>query len=181
MQVLNGTLHLGLSTVLGVACLLASARALAESPGVVLEGKDGPGKGKHIVFVIGDEEYRGEEGMPQLSKILARHHGFKCTLLFATNKETGEIDPMTLDNIPGLEALETADLMVMFLRFRELPDQQMKRIVDYTNSGKPIIALRGGARDLIEQFGIRDMMISISHCRSHATAYAMAMGEPREE
>ncbi len=142
MQVLNGALHLGLSTVLGVTCLLASARALADSPGVVLEGKDGPGNGKHVVFVIGDEEYRGEEAMPQLAKILARHHGFKCTLLFATNKETGEIDPMTLDNIPGLETLESADLMVMFLRFRELPDGQMKRIVDYTNAGKPIIALR---------------------------------------
>ena len=43
---------------------------------------------------------------------------------------------------PGLEALDTADLMVMFLRFRELPDADMKRILDYTNSGKPIVALR---------------------------------------
>jgi hypothetical protein len=32
--------------------------------------------------------------------------------------------------------------MVMFLRFRELPDDQMKRILDYTNSGKPIVGLR---------------------------------------
>jgi len=94
------------------------------------------------VFLIGDEEYRSEDSMPQLAKILAVHQGFKCTVLFAINKQTGEIDPKTLDNIPGLEALETADLMVMFLRFRELPDDQMKRIIDYTNSGKPIIGLR---------------------------------------
>jgi type 1 glutamine amidotransferase len=107
-----------------------------------MEGRDGPGKGKHIVFLVGDEEYRSEDSMPQLAKILAVHHGFKCTVLFAINKETGEIDPKTLDNIPGLEALKTADMMVMFLRFRELPDEQMKLIIDYTNSGKPIMGLR---------------------------------------
>ena len=124
----------------GLICLL-SGRAKAE-PGVVFEGKEGPGKGKHIVFLAGDEEYRSEDSMPQLAKILAVRHGFKCTMLFAVNKETGEIDPETLDNIPGLEALDTADLMVMFLRFRELPDEQMKHIIDYTNSGKPIVGLR---------------------------------------
>jgi hypothetical protein len=124
----------------GLVCLLSGV-AKAE-PGVVFEGKEGPGKGKHIVFLAGDEEYRSEDSMPQLARILAMRHGFKCTVLFAINKETGEIDPQTLDNIPGLEALDTADLMVMFLRFRELPDEQMKHIIDYTNSGKPIVGLR---------------------------------------
>jgi hypothetical protein len=114
----------------------------AQDPWVVLEGKEGPGKGKHIVLVAGDDEYRSEELIPQLAKILAAHHGFKCTVLFAINKQTGEIDPATQDNIPGLEALQSADLMVLFLRFRELPDEQMKRIIDYTDSGKPIMALR---------------------------------------
>jgi len=126
--------------IAALICLFGE-RVKAE-PWVVLEGKEGPGKGKHIVFLVGDEEYRSEDSMPQLAKILAVHHGFKCTVLFAINKETGEIDPKTLDNIPGLEALKTADLMVMFLRFRELPDEQMKLIVDYTNSGKPIVGLR---------------------------------------
>jgi len=129
--------------VLTIAVLICTmgGRIMAE-PWVVFEGKDGPGKGKHIVFLVGDEEYRSEDSMPQLAKILAVHNGFKCTVLFAINKETGEIDPQTLDNIPGLEALETADLVVMFLRFRELPDEQMKHIIDYTNSGKPIVGLR---------------------------------------
>ena len=128
-------------TLLGLACLSAG-RLKADAPGVVYQGKDGPGKGKHIVFVTGDEEYRSEESMPLLAKILAVHHGFKCTVLFAINKETGLIDPLTSDNIPGLELLEEADMMVLFLRFRELPDEQMKCIIDYTNSGKPIMALR---------------------------------------
>jgi len=124
-----------------VTCLL-SGRAHAEDQWIVYDGFDGPGNGRHIVFVTGDDEYRSEESMPPLAKIMAKHHGFKCTVLFAINKETGEIDPGTLDNIPGLEALETADLMVLFLRFRELPDEQMKRIIEYTDSGRPIMGLR---------------------------------------
>ena len=121
---------------------LAVQEACAEDQWVIYDGFDGPGNGKHIVLISGDEEYRSEEAMPLLGKILAKHHGFKCTVLFAINKEAGEIDPDTVDNIPGLEALETADLMMIFTRMRELPDEQMKYIIDYTNSGKPIIGLR---------------------------------------
>ena len=109
---------------------------------VVFEGGDGPGKGKHIVFVTGDEEYRSEESMPQLAKIAASRLGFKCTVLFAINKKDGTIDPMTLDNIPGLEILEDADAMVMFVRFRQLPPEQMNHILNYINSGKPMISIR---------------------------------------
>ena len=121
---------------------LSGNSAIAEDPWTVLEGKDGAGKGKHIVLLAGDDEYRSEDLIPQLAKILAMHHGFKCTVLFAINKQTGAIDPSTLDNIPGLEALKDADLMILFFRWRELPDDQMKLIMDYTNSGKPIIGLR---------------------------------------
>lgn len=109
---------------------------------VVYQGSEGAGKGKHIVFVSGDEEYRSEEGLPMMAKILAERHGFKCTVLFALDPKTNTIDPDNQTNIPGLEQLKTADLMFMFLRFRELPDEQMKHIIDYTNSGKPIVALR---------------------------------------
>ena len=129
-------------SALAIIVAISGTTAAAEPPWAVYEGVAGPGQGKHIVFVTGDEEYRSEESMPMLAKILAVHHGFKCTVLFAINKETGQIDPLTLDNIPGLETLDTADLMVLFVRFRELPDEQMKHIMDYTNSGRPIVALR---------------------------------------
>ena len=115
------------------ACATAADR-------VVYEGKEGPGK--HIVFVTGDEEYRSEEGMPMLAKILAVRHGFKCTLLFAINPADGTIDPNNQTNIPGLHLLRDADMMVLFARFREPPDDQMKHIVEFVNSGKPILALR---------------------------------------
>ena len=121
---------------------LAGDMVAADERWIQFEGTAGSGQGKHIVFVTGDEEYRSEESMPMLAKILAVHHGFKCTVLFAIDEQTGEINPLLVDNIPGLEALKDADLMVLFTRFRELPDEQMKHIIDYTNSGKPIVALR---------------------------------------
>src|ERR1039457_2409699 len=84
--------------------------------GVVYEGQQGPGKGKQIVFLAGDEEYRSEEALPMLAKILAVRHGFKCTVLFPINPADGTIDPLTLTNMPGLAALDSADLCVMGLR-----------------------------------------------------------------
>lgn len=132
-----------------LACLLAllpcsetSAQGDGVEEWVVYEGRDGPGEGKHIVFVSGDEEYRSEEALPMLAKILAVRHGFTCTVLFAVDPETGEIDPELQTNIPGLHLLETADMMVLFTRFRELPDDQMRYVVEFTNSGRPIMGLR---------------------------------------
>src|SRR6202050_2147119 len=98
--------------------------------------------GKNIVLIAGDQEYRSEESIPALAKILETRHGFHCTVLYSINRQTGAIDPSTIDSIPGLEALRKADLMVLFTRFLELPDDQMKEIVDYTNSGRPIVGLR---------------------------------------
>jgi hypothetical protein len=123
------------SAVLGVS-------AMADQPWLVFEGGTGPGRGKHIVFVSGDEEYRSEEGLPQLAKILAKRHGFKCTVLFSIDPNDGTIDPNRHDNTPGIEALPTADLMVILTRFRELPDQQMRFVVDYVESGRPVVGLR---------------------------------------
>src|SRR6476646_12110215 len=102
-----------------------AARAADDPKWLVFEGKEGPGKGKQIVLISGDEEYRSEESLPQLAKILAKHHGFKCTVLFSIDPKDGTINPNVNNNIPGLEALQTADLMIIFTRFRNLPDEQM--------------------------------------------------------
>lgn len=106
------------------------------------EGKEGPGKGKHIVLVAGDDEYRSEESMPMLGKILAHRFGFKTTVLFPIDPETGNVVPNYQNNIPGLENLATADLMIMLIRFRELPDGQTAYIENFLKAGKPIIGLR---------------------------------------
>jgi hypothetical protein len=132
----------GLSAVLPALFFFASPLNAA---GVTYEGKAGPGHGKHIFFIAGDDgEYHSEEALPQLAKILAFHHGFKCTVLFSVNPEDGTINPHQGRNIPGLEDLHKADLLVLFMRWRDLPDDQMKYLVDYFNSGRPIIAIRTG-------------------------------------
>ena len=87
------------AALLAVATLLVQS-ALAKD-WVVYAGQEGPGKGKHIVFLAGDEEYRSEEGLPALAKILAARHGFKCTVVFSINQE-GEIDPNTKNHQPGI-------------------------------------------------------------------------------
>lgn len=110
-----------------------------DKPWVVLAGQEGPGKGKHIVLISGDQEYRSEETIPQLAKILARH-GFKCTVLFTVDQD-GTINP-NVNNVPGLESLKSADLMVIFTRFLNLPDEQMQHIADYLAAGKPVVGLR---------------------------------------
>src|ERR1051326_1053389 len=102
----------------------------------------GARRGKRIVFVVGDQEYRSEESMPALARILAERHGFDCKVLLPISRTTGQVDPTTTDNIPSLEALRHADLMILFTRWLELPDEQMKEIIDYTNSGRPILAIR---------------------------------------
>ncbi|MDH5382898.1 MAG: ThuA domain-containing protein [Cyclobacteriaceae bacterium] len=96
-----------------------------------------------IVLISGDEEYRSEETLPQLAKILAEHHGFNCTVLFAQDPaKPGVVNPNYANSIPGLEALESADLMIIATRFRALPDSQMVKIDNYLKSGRPVIGLR---------------------------------------
>ena len=122
--------------------MLAARPLRADDPWLEVAGAAGPGQGKHVVLVSGDEEYRSEEALTQLAKLLATHHGFTCTVLYAIDPKTGEISPNTGTNIPGLEALAKADLMVIATRFRNLPDEQMKHIDDYLRAGKPVIGMR---------------------------------------
>ena len=124
-----------------LACAVLSV-AFAADDRLTLPGKSGPGKGKRIVLVSGDEEYRSEQALPQLARILAERHGFDCVVLFAIDPKDGAINPNYTANIPGLEMLDSADLLILFTRFRDLPDGQMKHVVEYVDSGRPIVALR---------------------------------------
>lgn len=100
-----------------------------------------PGNGRRVVMLAGDEEYRSEESMPMLARMFARH-GFETIVLFSQDPETGEIDPENSSNIPGMHLIDDADLVIVNLRFRELPDQAMKHLVDHVDAGKPVSGLR---------------------------------------
>lgn len=132
-------LHPLLCVALATIGLTASA-ALAEP--LVFKGGEGPGKGKKIVLISGDEEYRSEEAIPMLGKILSQRHGFTCTVLFSLDPKKGYIDPNNQANLPGMEALDNADLMIVATRFRTPSEKQMKSFDAYLAAGKPVIGLR---------------------------------------
>jgi hypothetical protein len=102
---------------------------------------DGPGAGKHVVLLAGDEEYRSEEALPMLGKILSTHHGFRCTVVFSVDQD-GTINPNRGDSCAKPEALDSADVIVMSLRFRKWPDAAMKHLDDAILRGVPVIGLR---------------------------------------
>lgn len=107
---------------------------------VVYKGDKGPGVGKNIVFIATDHEYRGEESLPALARILAKTYGFNCTVVYALDS-AGNIFPGG-SNIKGLDVLDKADLLVMFMRFAHFPDAEMQHIDDYVKRGGPIVAFR---------------------------------------
>jgi hypothetical protein len=126
--------------LLVLACWSAATAARADD-WVVYEGKAGPGKGKHVVFLTGDEEYRSEEGLPMLARILSQRHGFKCTVLFAVGPD-GTISPNVQNSLPGAAALDSADAVVLLLRYRNWPDDALKYFDAAVKRGVPLIGLR---------------------------------------
>ncbi|MEX0614194.1 MAG: PVC-type heme-binding CxxCH protein, partial [Pirellulales bacterium] len=131
------------SVLLPALCALVTVKAAGEATQwVEYSAAEGAGQGKQIVFLSGDEEYRSEESLPMLAKILSQRHGFHCTVLFAVDPQTGQIDPNNRESLPGAEALDTADAIVMLVRLRNWPEDVMTRFLNACEAGKPIIALR---------------------------------------
>jgi len=98
---------------------------------------------KHIVLIAGDEEYRTEESMPMLAKILSQHHAFNCTVLFSFGPDGADyIDPNNQQGLRGLESLADADLMIIGTRFRRPSAEQARHITGFLNAGKPVIGIR---------------------------------------
>ncbi len=122
---------------LTLGCLPANAAEWLSLP-----AKPGTSNGKKIVLISGDEEYRSEESCPMLAKILSQKHGFDCVVLFAINPDGGYIDPNFQKNIPGTAALDSADLMIIGTRFRQLPDDQIAKFAAFLDAGKPVIGFR---------------------------------------
>jgi len=130
--------------LLSFTCLLAPIFSVFGGHHEILDlpGKKGPGKGKTIVLVSGDEEYRTEESMPMLAKILSQKHGFDCKVLFAWDSAGKHIDPNNQAGVRGWEHLKSADLMLIGTRFRKPNVEQAKHVTEFLNAGKPIIGIR---------------------------------------
>jgi hypothetical protein len=113
----------------------------AADTSITYPAKEGPGKGRQVVFLTGDEEYRSEEALPMLAKILSQRHGFRSTVLFSVDPD-GTINPKNTQSLSNPEALDTADAVVMMLRFRAWPAETMARFDKRLRAGTPVVALR---------------------------------------
>lgn len=126
MLTVNNTLTCLLMGILLIGC--------SSSPGT--NSGDKEKQNPLVVFVTGDHEYSSEATMPLLAAELEKNYNIRTVVLKSSPDQNSE------ENIPGLEALEEADLAVFFLRWRRLPADQLKYIDDYLKSGKPVMGFR---------------------------------------
>jgi type 1 glutamine amidotransferase len=127
--------------VMVAAGVTASGFAFQDNPHLVrYQGTEGPGLGKHIVLIAGDHEYRSEEILPAMGRLLAKRFGFTCSVFF-TLDDLGFIKPGSSD-MAGLKALATADLLILGLRFQDFPTEEMRHIVNYLDRGGPVLGIR---------------------------------------
>jgi len=138
---LNHARHLRIVRPLAVFCATAQLAVAAEPDWITYQPKSGPGGGRHVVLLAGDEEYRSEEALPMLGKILSQRHGFKCTVLFSVDSD-GTINPKRGESLSHPEALDSAEAIVMSLRFRHWNDATMRKFDAAMKRGVPLIALR---------------------------------------
>ncbi len=123
-------------------CFSLCGPAAAEDR-LVMEPPAGAGDAKHVVLIAGDEEYRTEETMPMLAKLLSQKHGFRCTVLFSFGPDGADyIDPNNQQGLRGMEALDDADLLIIGTRFRQPSPEQAAHLTKFLNAGKPVIGIR---------------------------------------
>ena len=124
---------------LGVyACGMAFSQAQQDH--LVFEAK-GESNGKHVVLLSGDEEYRSEESMPMMAQLLSKQ-GFKCTVLFSMDKDNKFVDPANQKSLSHPVALDSADAIVMCIRFRNWGDEAFEKFNAALERGVPMVALR---------------------------------------
>ena len=129
------------AALLLAAPLLLAAEAFTSGPGWLdFPGGKGPGAGKTVVLLAGDEEYRSEESMPMLARILAERHGFHTVVLFS--HDDGVINPNNQASLGKPEALDGADALVLGLRFRKWNEAALAKFDAAVKRGVPIVATR---------------------------------------
>jgi type 1 glutamine amidotransferase len=177
------SLHLLLCGLAPLAFCLPQATATETS--LVFEAVGTAGQGKHIVLIAGDEEYRSEESLPMLAKILSQRHGFKCTVLFSA-AEDGTITPNDGTSLTNPEAIDKADLFITSLRFRTWPEESLARFEKAMDSGKPIIGLRTSThaftKNRLDGFGKKVLGEKwVSHWGKHKSEATRGIIEPGAE
>ena len=118
-----------------------SAEKVSSHPDYLVFHPQGEANGKHIVLIAGDEEYRSEEAMPMMGEVLARQ-GFKCTVLFSLADDGKTVDPNKQTSLSNPQALDSADMVFLNIRFRNWPDDTMDKFQAAMERGAAVMALR---------------------------------------
>ncbi len=126
------------------AAFLAWALVPAALPAWGQETGPTEGARPHVVFVVGENEYKSERTMEEIGRALTEGHGMRTTFLHDRRIED-DWTPQAgrrMNDLPDLDILAEADLAVFFIRFRTLPPEQVERIGDYLARGKPVVGFR---------------------------------------
>lgn len=92
----------------------------------------GDHKQPHVVLISAEQEYGAKETLADFARADLEKRGFRCTL----------INSDSTTDIPGLDALNDADLLVLYMRRRELPAEQLAMFKKWFEAGKPVVAIR---------------------------------------
>ena len=137
---------------------ITSEQVLASTPGAA--GRD---RAPNIVFALAEDEYEAKRTMPAFAaEELEKRLGWKARVLHGDSKQ----------DLPGLQALEEADLLVMYLRRRELPEEQVRRFKAYVDAGKPVVALRTSSHAFQNWTEFDDVVLGCNYTGHHGKGTA---------
>ena len=109
-------------------CLAVVVGALAILPAASAQSR-------HVVFMIGEDEYHTWETLPEFAKTELEPKGYRVTIVQA--------DSADKNNFPGLiDALRTADLLFVSVRRRTPPSAQLHAVRAHLAAGKPLVGIR---------------------------------------
>jgi uncharacterized protein len=94
----------------------------------------------HTVVMAGEGEYESHLTMQTVAKDLEQQLGHQVS--FCRPDILEDYPDFPVSRFAGLEALNDADLLVVYTRFRRLPDDQMQLFVDYLERRAPVVGLR---------------------------------------
>jgi len=88
----------------------------------------------HVVLLIGEDEYQTDRTLPAFADAELADRGLRLTVIHA--------NPRDLNDFPGLEALDSAEMLLVSVRRRTPPAEQLARIRAFVESGKPVAGIR---------------------------------------
>lgn len=121
---------------------LVFAEASGDKKILEFKAKGSGGKAKQILLIAGDEEYRSEESMPMLAKILSERHGFNTQVIFSWDSKENIINPNDQRGMLHFNLLDKADLVIIGTRFRTPSQEQAMYMTKYLEQGKPLVGIR---------------------------------------